>query len=278
MNAHNAGMGTRAKHSTGAGTLPVAALAAAALVGPVNVASGQMAIIDSRMCIWGAGPAPAVVGSIEPFDHDLGFVATGSETVTFPVVEGLTNCCSGTPATTPDGVGNCCSTNLGPLNNLSGIVGPGGMFLVGVFTQEALPGSPPPTLNFNTLGINFTTIAPQLGQLFFIGNGRTGTNVLQSFQIPVGATRLTLGIADGNGFSGQPCCYQDNTGALTVTFEVEGAPCYPDCDASGVLTIDDFICFQTFFAIGDPYADCDASGNLSIDDFICFQTFFAIGC
>ncbi len=26
------------------------------------------------------------------------------------------------------------------------------------------------------------------------------------------------------------------------------------------------------------YADCDGSGDLSIDDFICFQTLFAIGC
>jgi hypothetical protein len=54
--------------------------------------------------------------------------------------------------------------------------------------------------------------------------------------------------------------------------------CYPDCDASGTLNIDDFVCFQTYFAIGDPYADCDASGTLNIDDFICFQTYFAIGC
>ncbi len=26
--------------------------------------------------------------------------------------------------------------------------------------------------------------------------------------------------------------------------------CYPDCDQNGVLDIDDFICFQTFYAIG----------------------------
>jgi hypothetical protein len=56
------------------------------------------------------------------------------------------------------------------------------------------------------------------------------------------------------------------------------AGCYPDCDGDGALTIDDFICFQTFFALGDPYADCDGDGALTIDDFICFQTFFAIGC
>ncbi len=54
--------------------------------------------------------------------------------------------------------------------------------------------------------------------------------------------------------------------------------CYADCDQSGGLDIDDFICFQTLFALGDPSADCDASGALDIDDFICFQTVFAVGC
>jgi hypothetical protein len=28
----------------------------------------------------------------------------------------------------------------------------------------------------------------------------------------------------------------------------------------------------------DCYADCDGNGTLNIDDFICFQTFFALGC
>ncbi len=55
-------------------------------------------------------------------------------------------------------------------------------------------------------------------------------------------------------------------------------PCAPDCDASGGLNIDDFICFQTLYALGDPAADCDATGTLNIDDFICFQTLFALGC
>ncbi len=54
--------------------------------------------------------------------------------------------------------------------------------------------------------------------------------------------------------------------------------CYADCDGSGTLSIDDFICFQTLFALGDPAADCDDSSGLSIDDFICFQTSFALGC
>ncbi len=56
------------------------------------------------------------------------------------------------------------------------------------------------------------------------------------------------------------------------------AACYPDCDGDSALTIDDFICFQTFFALGNSYADCDGDSSLTIDDFICFQTYFAIGC
>ncbi len=54
--------------------------------------------------------------------------------------------------------------------------------------------------------------------------------------------------------------------------------CAADCDASGTLTIDDFICFQTRYVLADPRADCDGSGSLNIDDFVCFQTFFVLGC
>jgi hypothetical protein len=54
--------------------------------------------------------------------------------------------------------------------------------------------------------------------------------------------------------------------------------CYADSDGDGVLSIDDFITYQTEFAFGLPSADCDQDGMLSIDDFICFQTGFAIGC
>ncbi len=54
--------------------------------------------------------------------------------------------------------------------------------------------------------------------------------------------------------------------------------CYPDCDASGALDVNDYICFQTKFAVGDPYADCDGSGARNVNDYICFQTRFALGC
>ncbi len=62
------------------------------------------------------------------------------------------------------------------------------------------------------------------------------------------------------------------------SFRISDGICDPDCDDSGELDIDDCICFQTLFAVGDPKADCDADGQLLIDDFICFQTLYAIGC
>ncbi|MFM9997155.1 MAG: hypothetical protein ACKVU4_15305 [Phycisphaerales bacterium] len=55
-------------------------------------------------------------------------------------------------------------------------------------------------------------------------------------------------------------------------------PCFPDCDASGALTIADFNCFQSKYVLGDPYADCNASGSLTVADFGCFQGKYVLGC
>jgi hypothetical protein len=70
---------------------------------------------------------------------------------------------------------------------------------------------------------------------------------------------------------------QDQEWAFRLEGEVE-SDCAADCDGNGTLNIDDFVCFQTLFALGEPGADCDGSGALNIDDFICFQTLFALGC
>jgi hypothetical protein len=68
------------------------------------------------------------------------------------------------------------------------------------------------------------------------------------------------------------------TSHTPTTIKIRPEACVADCDASGSLDIDDFVCFQTCFAVGDMAADCDGDGQLLIDDFICFQTSFAIGC
>ncbi len=82
----------------------------------------------------------------------------------------------------------------------------------------------------------------------------------------------------------------NNDGAIAATlfneslFErrpallVRDGGCYPDCNASGSLTVADFTCFQTRFVAGEPYADCNASGTLTVADFTCFQTRFVAGC
>jgi hypothetical protein len=54
--------------------------------------------------------------------------------------------------------------------------------------------------------------------------------------------------------------------------------CYPDCNHDGILGLADFGCFQTKFALQDPYADCNGDGVLGLADFGCFQTKFALGC
>ncbi len=60
-----------------------------------------------------------------------------------------------------------------------------------------------------------------------------------------------------------------------------GGLCYFDCDGSGFLNINDFMCFLNHYAAGDACANCDGSTIppvLNINDFICFQNGFATGC
>jgi uncharacterized membrane protein len=62
---------------------------------------------------------------------------------------------------------------------------------------------------------------------------------------------------------------------------LSGTSCYPNCDhsvSSPSLNVNDFVCFQSSFAAGDPYADCDQNSALNVNDFVCFQAAFAAGC
>jgi hypothetical protein len=85
--------------------------------------------------------------------------------------------------------------------------------VVGVFLDNTQPdqnGNPPPDLDFSSdASRDFATLAPQLRQPFFIGNGlREDGITMQNFVVPAGATRLFLGIMDGQQWS-------DNSGSLT---------------------------------------------------------------
>lgn len=81
----------------------------------------------------------------------------------------------------------------------------------------------------------------------------------------------------------------NSPGAMIVDNIYVGPPaqyaCYADCDpydGPGVLDIFDFLCFQSRFAVGDPYAcDCDnfaGPGLCDIFDFLCYQNAYLHGC
>ena len=112
-------------------------------------------------------------------------------------------------------------SNLSPFGGISGYRGPQGP-LSGVFLDDTIPVSgPQPTLDFSPagLGINFPTLSPALGQVFYIGDGVTSGGIFQEFIAPVGATRLFLGIPDGFGFNGGPGAYDDNDGFYQIRIE-----------------------------------------------------------
>ncbi|MEX2218687.1 MAG: GC-type dockerin domain-anchored protein [Phycisphaerales bacterium] len=77
--------------------------------------------------------------------------------------------------------------------------------------------------------------------------------------------------------------------AYALPFELHGTAlpppsCYVNCDASTqppVINVQDFGCFLTRYAAGDPYANCDISSTppiLNVQDFACFLEKYAAGC
>ncbi|HEY6529791.1 MAG TPA: hypothetical protein VIZ65_13945 [Cellvibrionaceae bacterium] len=93
--------------------------------------------------------------------------------------------------------------------------------LSGVFLDDSQPNTSaaPTLLNYRELTTQFSSFSAQLKQPFFIGDGLTGTGIgdVQQFLIPLNATRLYLGTADGYGWN-------NNLGALTVAISAVPAP------------------------------------------------------
>lgn len=135
----------------------------------------------------------------------------------------------GPPYFGPSG-NTAAGSNLTALGGLSGYAGPQGP-LTGVFLDDAIPVSGPPSaLDFTPggLGQDFLSLSPEIGQVFFIGDGVTSGGVFQEFTAPTGATRLFLGIPDGFGFNGPPGAYDDNDGSYRVVIGVNQTPSIPE--------------------------------------------------
>jgi len=119
-----------------------------------------------------------------------------------------------------------------PGNGISGITFVGReLFLVGVFLDNNTPSglSPASWVYSTNFADNTTQYSPGIAQVFDIGNGLSGgpndpPGGLQTYNIPVTATRLFFGFADANGFVGAPGWYNDNTGSISGNVNLSLAP------------------------------------------------------
>jgi hypothetical protein len=180
--------------------------------------------------IFGAGhaapPAPGGGGAGElPSEFDFGFTAGSGLAVVFTNVTGSVSVDngSGNHVNDADGVGSASGININSFGGISGVVANTAGFLAGVFLGPSEPTDPAPLrLDFTMISTSFTSLSPQLDQVFFIGDGLTGdgTGTLQQFNIPAGATRLVLGLLDAPSYQGNPGAYGDNVGSFSATFTV----------------------------------------------------------
>jgi hypothetical protein len=132
------------------------------------------------------------------------------------------------PDETPDGVvRGPTSHQAGAQNGIANIFANFNS-LLGVFLGPDQPDltAAPEALDFLSNGDvpngrNFTSLAPELKQPFFIGDGVTDDGIVQEFTVPDGATRLYLGVMDSFG-------WYNNSGFLSVTVSGRQEPTLPD--------------------------------------------------
>jgi hypothetical protein len=198
--------------------------------GPTS-GSQTSATVQSTGSIYatGGGSTPPTMITLPSGATSIAFNSvTGSITTGCASTEGciILNHGTGDNPNDPDGVGAvpAISSNTGTAS-ISGMMAPGAGYLVGLFVPAGGPaGAAPAALDFTSsgLGTSFTSLSPQLDQVFFIGDGLTGngTGTQQTFNIPTGAVQLWLGISDAGGYVGAPGAYGDNLGTYTVGLTV----------------------------------------------------------
>ena len=185
-------------------------------------------LIDAKSDIFSSGRSTAsdAAGGLLPVEVQLP-PGTG-RWITFTDVIGVTQAGPGWLQVGPDGGGFAEGTNIFSSDGISGIYAPRHLFLAGVFlsTEEPLIENTPERLDLisGSTGIDFVSLAPEIHQSFFIGDGRSSNNLIQSFEVPDDATRLFLGFIDSYEFGwpdgSQPGFYGDNTGSLDASLRV----------------------------------------------------------
>jgi len=178
-------------------------------------ADGTLPVAATANLFRAGGNSPASAGT-DPALATLGPNAAG-DTLRFPSVTGTTDCdgaASGCAPTGPDGTldGNVSAPKLGAIAGIA-YRGAAALPLLGVLLGPDLDQPLSFPLDFRQAE-GFASLAPELGQPFWIGDGLTGTGsgAPHQFLIPAGATRLFLGFYDP--------AIADDTGSLTVHFTV----------------------------------------------------------
>lgn len=188
----------------------------------VRVGAQTTLTVSAQANIYGAGHLPPLdtpnpsggSGGIPPVV--FAFPAHHFRALTFTNAMGIVK--FGNPTATNGPAGGNFGYKIESFNGIAGIDAPVLGYLAGVFLGLNEPTDPPPVaLDFSVIGVNFTTLSPQIGQVFFIGNGLTETGGVQEFIVPTNATRLFLGLADSRYYGGGPGYYHDNTGSFSVT-------------------------------------------------------------
>jgi hypothetical protein len=185
--------------------------------------AGGLTMVSAQANIFGAGsdfaPGPGGGGGgVMPPSVEL---PEGASVVTFPTVTGKVTARMGSLPYHGPGGDRKGETNITSYGGISGIVdGRHGMFPVGVFLTDDPPSANAPDRLDFTKNERFHTLAPEIGQTFFIGEGGDRT-----FRVPPGATRLFLGFADAyslgesalqGNYQGRPGYYDNNDGHLCV--------------------------------------------------------------
>jgi hypothetical protein len=139
--------------------------------------------------------------------------------------------------------------------------------LAGVFLGDSIPnsGPAPATLDFSPtgLGIEFLSLAPQIGQVFFIGDGVTDAGIFQTYIAPRGGTRLFFGLADGNFFYDGPGYYGDNDGSYQIRVGINQIPVVAPEPSSLVVWMTGAFCLGTYRRRRNALFDsCDVNADV----------------
>ena len=201
--------------------LALAFMAAASCAAPAIAASNSV-VVSGLADIWLAGqpagtilnggfPSSDVAPTNSPVPASAGLNLTAGSYLTVSAT-GSTDY-NGCASPTPDGGGPCGVFTAPGALSISAYKGPANA-LVGVFLDANVPsGVAPAGLDFSTPASQAqASLSPLLNQVFFIGDGLTGTGTgtVQRFVIPAGATRLFLASADGVGAN------YNNSGSFSV--------------------------------------------------------------